>query len=100
MEDSIFYFGWNVCASNIFSGIRLVTHNSKKKHLISMISFELTRLFHLWISSNFGQATFIEGALKYGKMIYGLIHRKIWKPAKPFQKLDDRNLVTVCNLVD
>ena len=47
--------------------------------------------YFLWISSNFCQATFIEGALKYGKIIYGLIHRKIWKPAKAFQKLDDRN---------
>ena len=45
----------------------------------------------LWISINFGQATFIEGALKYGKTIYGLIHRKIWKPAKAFYKLDDSN---------
>ena len=60
-----------------------------------MISFTLTRTLFLWISSNFGQATFIEGALKYGKIIYGLIHRKIWKPAKAFQKLDDRNWASI-----
>ena len=54
MEDSIFYFYWKFCASNIFSRIALVTHNSKKKHLISMISFTLTRISYLWISSHFG----------------------------------------------
>ena len=27
-------------------------------------------------SSNFGQATFVQGTLKHGKIIYGLIHEK------------------------
>ena len=73
-----------------------MTHNSKKRHLICTISFRLIIILFSWISSNFGQAAFIEGAIKRAKMINGLIHQKIWKPAKVFQKLDDRNWAIVC----
>ena len=62
---------------------------------MGIISFRLIRILFLWISSNFGQAAFIQGALRCGKIIHGLTHRKIWKPAKAFQKWDDRHWAIV-----
>ena len=78
-------------AIKIFSWITLVTYTSKKEHLISTISLRWIRIWYLWISSNFGQATFKEGALENSKIIYGLIHQKLWKPAKAFLKFHDSN---------
>ena len=59
-----------------------------------MLSFRLTTNNFLWISSNFGKAFFIDGALQHGKflcIIQGLFHKKYMETRKNIPDIDDRN---------
>ena len=75
----------------IFHGLGCWPITQKRNTLLVNLSLGKIRILCLWITSNFEKATFIEGVLKFGMIIFGLIHRKFWIQQKSFSKLDFRN---------